>query len=49
MASDSFERYETVDLFSEWDAKNQPIVNLINLKKWFPVSQQSLLESGCKY
>ncbi len=45
MVSDSFEKYETVDLFSDWDAKNQPIVNLINLKKWFPVSQQSLLFS----
>ena len=45
MVSDSFERYETVDLFSDWDSKTQPILNLINLKKWFPVSQQSILFS----
>ena len=44
MAS-TYEEYETTDLFSEWDSKTQPIINLINLKKWFPVSQQSILFS----
>ena len=41
----SLEQYETVDLFSNWDAKTQPILILDNLKKWFPVSQQSVLFS----
>ena len=41
----SLEQYETVDLFSNWDAKTQPIIILDNLKKWFPVSQQSVLFS----
>ena len=40
-----YEEYETTDLFSEWDYKTQPIINLFNLKKWFPVSQQSILFS----
>lgn len=44
MAS-TYEEYETTDLFSEWDYKTQPIINLFNLKKWFPVSQQSILFS----
>jgi oligopeptide transport system ATP-binding protein len=41
----TLEEYETVDLFSNWDAKTQPIITLDNLKKWFPVSQQSVLFS----
>ena len=41
----TLEEYETVDLFSSWDAKTQPIITLYNLKKWFPVSQQSVLFS----
>jgi len=41
----TFEEYETVDLFADWDSKTQPIINLINLRKWFPVSQQSVLFS----
>jgi oligopeptide transport system ATP-binding protein len=45
MATDMFEEYETVDLFDDWDPKTQPIINLINLKKWFPVSQQSVIFS----
>ena len=45
MASSVFEEYETIDLFASWDSKRQPVVQLNNLKKWFPVSQQSLLFS----
>lgn len=41
----SLEEYETIDLFSNWDQKTQPILTLDNLKKWFPVSQQSILFS----
>ena len=41
----TFEEYEAVDLFADWDAKTQPIINIINLRKWFPVSQQSVLFS----
>ncbi len=41
----TYEEYEAVDLFADWDAKTQPIINLINLRKWFPVSQQSVLFS----
>ncbi len=44
MAS-TFEEYETIDLFSSWDAKTQPIITIDNMKKWFPVSQQSILFS----
>ncbi|MCK4895221.1 MAG: ATP-binding cassette domain-containing protein, partial [Candidatus Heimdallarchaeota archaeon] len=32
-------------MFSEWNPKTQPIINLINLKKWFPISEQSILFS----
>ncbi|MHA1398571.1 MAG: ABC transporter ATP-binding protein [Candidatus Heimdallarchaeaceae archaeon] len=41
----SLEEYERIDLFSAWDSKTQPIINLINLKKWFPVSEQAVLFS----
>ncbi len=41
----TLEEYETIDLFSNWDQKTQPIITLDNLKKWFPVSQQSILFS----
>ncbi|MCE7742725.1 MAG: ATP-binding cassette domain-containing protein [Candidatus Heimdallarchaeota archaeon] len=41
----TFEEFETVDLFSSWDAKTQPIISIHNMKKWFPVSQQSILFS----
>ena len=41
----TLEEYETVDLFSNWDQKTQPIITIDNLKKWFPVSQQSILFS----
>ncbi|MHA1224468.1 MAG: ABC transporter ATP-binding protein [Candidatus Heimdallarchaeaceae archaeon] len=41
----SLEEYERIDLFSAWDSKTQPIINLINLKKWFPVSKQAVLFS----
>lgn len=41
----SLEEYETIDLFSHWDQKTQPIITIDNLKKWFPVSQQSILFS----
>ena len=41
----TYEEYETTDIFAGWDSKTQPIINLINLKKWFPVSQQSILFS----
>jgi len=39
------EEEEGLDLFKDWDEKTQPILQLVNLKKWFPVSQQSLLFS----
>ncbi len=41
----TFIEHETLDLFSAWDAKTQPIINIHNMKKWFPVSQQSVLFS----
>ncbi len=41
----TLEEYETIDLFSNWDQKTQPIITIDNLKKWFPVSQQSVLFS----
>jgi len=41
----TFEEYETIDLFSEWNPKTEPIIDLINLKKWFPISEQSILFS----
>lgn len=41
----TLKEYETIDLFSNWDQKTQPIITLDNLKKWFPVSQQSILFS----
>ena len=41
----TFEEYEAIDMFSEWNPKTQPIINLINLKKWFPISEQSILFS----
>lgn len=44
MAS-TFEKYEAIDLFSEWNPKTEPIINLVNLKKWFPISEQSILFS----
>ena len=43
--NETLEEYETVDLFAEWNEKTQPIITLDNLKKWFPVSQQSVLFS----
>ncbi len=41
----TFEKYEAIDMFSEWNPKTDPIINLINLKKWFPISEQSILFS----
>ncbi|MHA1114730.1 MAG: ATP-binding cassette domain-containing protein [Candidatus Heimdallarchaeum aukensis] len=43
----SFEEYEVIDtdLFSAWDPNKFPILETKNLKKWFPVAEQSLLYS----
>jgi oligopeptide transport system ATP-binding protein len=41
----TFKEYEAIDMFSEWNPKTEPIINLINLKKWFPISEQSILFS----
>ncbi|MHA1201643.1 MAG: ABC transporter ATP-binding protein [Candidatus Heimdallarchaeaceae archaeon] len=41
----TFKEYEAVDMFSEWNPKTEPIINLINLRKWFPISEQSILFS----